>query len=132
MKLLIIAPIVFALTGCSGTMQGVVRTTGQPVQFAYEQGFDSDTLTAVIDGETYKGKAVLHGADYIGNAWTADMTMATLFGTSSNGVASAVLIGDKGHSIKCQLQYADKSGMTSSGGVGECKMSDGRILDVVW
>ena len=30
------------------------------------------------------------------------------------------------------LQFADASGFTTSGGVGECIHSDGRMIDVVW
>ncbi len=43
--------LVLILSACSGNMQGVVRGTGQPVAFAYEQGMSSDSLTATIDQE---------------------------------------------------------------------------------
>lgn len=131
---------VSTVAGCSGTMQGAVRGTGEPVQVSYEQGMDSDTLTAVVSGETFRGKAVMDGA-------TA--TVATAFGTAYSGGTSAfgnsmivgststsnfvaVLLGDKGSSLSCQLRYADAMGMTSSGGVGVCQHSDGRVIDLVW
>ena len=30
------------------------------------------------------------------------------------------------------MQYADSSGFTPTGDVGECLHSDGRVIDVVW
>jgi hypothetical protein len=45
----------FALAACTGTMNGVVRGTGEVVQINYEQGMSSDTLNAVIDGENFTG-----------------------------------------------------------------------------
>ena len=42
--------LILALSACSGTMNGVTRGTGEAVTFSYEQGMDSDTLTAAISG----------------------------------------------------------------------------------
>ena len=128
------------LSACGGTMQGAVRGSGQPVQFSYEQGMSSDTLTAVIDGETFNGKAVMRGASTtIGTGFgtaTAGGTTAfgttTIVGSSYTGDFVAVLLGSKGSSLSCQLQYADSSGFTTSGGVGVCQHSDGRVIDIVW
>ena len=110
-------------------MQGVTRGTGEAVRFSYQQGMDSDTLTAVIGNETFQGKAVMRGRQSISaTTWSGD----AIFGSSSTGDAVAVLIGSRGSSLSCQLQYADASGMTTSGGVGVCRHSDGRVIDVVW
>ena len=121
--------LILALSACSGTMNGVTRGTGEAVTFSYEQGMDSDTLTAGIGGETFRGKAVMRGAQSI-SATTLSGDM--IFGSSSTGDAVAVLIGNRGSSLSCQLQYADSSGFTTSGGVGVCRHSDGRVIDVVW
>ena len=116
------------LSGCGGNMQGVVRGTGQPVVFAYEQGMSSDSLTAVIDNETFTGRAVMRGASTtVGNFGT---TILTAF--SSTGDVVATLIGNRGSTLSCQLQYADSSGFTTAGGVGVCQHSDGRTIDIVW
>ncbi|MRX49001.1 hypothetical protein GI374_00820 [Paracoccus sp. S-4012] len=110
------------------------------MQFSYEQGTDSVTLTAVIDGETFNGKAVMRGASTtwatgFGTA-TAGSTVAsavtTISGVGTTGDFVAVLIGSRGSSLSCQLQYADSSGFTTSGGVGVCQHSDGRVIDIVW
>lgn len=121
--------LIVAISACSGTMQGVTRGTGEAVQFSYQQGMDSDTLTAVIDNETFQGKAVMRDRQSISaTTWSGD----AIFGSSSTGDAVAVLIGSRGSSLSCQLQYADASGLTTSGGVGVCRHSDGRVIDVVW
>ena len=128
------------LSACGGNMQGVVRGTGQPVTFAYEQGVSSDSLTAEIDGEDFAGKAVMRGASTtVGTAFgTATAGSATAFGTSTlvsssyTGDFVATLIGNRGSTLSCQLQYADPSGFTTAGGVGVCQHSDGRVFDIVW
>lgn len=138
-KILFLAAVA-GVTACSGTMQGVFRGTGEPVQFAYEQGLDSDTLTANINGEAFQGKAVMRGASsFVGTTFgTATAGNATAFGTSTivgtstTGSFVAVLLGSRGSSLSCQLQYADSSGFTTSGGVGVCQHSDGRVIDIVW
>jgi hypothetical protein len=120
-------------------MQGVVRGTGEPVPFQYEQGVSSDNLTAVVGGETFKGKAVMRGASTtvgtgFGTVYSGVTTVSatsTVVGSSYTGDVVATLLGSQGSTLSCQLQYADSSGFTSAGGVGVCQHSDGRIVDVV-
>ena len=129
-----------ALSACGGTMNGVVRGTGQPVQFAYEQGMSSDSLTTEIDGEAFAGKAVMRGASTsVGTGFgtanasgTSAFGTSTVFGSTYTGDVVATLIGDLGSTLSCELQYADSSGFTTVGGVGVCQHSDGRTIDVVW
>lgn len=131
---------VATLSACGGNMQGVVRGTGQPVVFAYEQGMSSDSLTAEIDGEAFAGKAVMRGASTtVGTVFgtaTAGTNSAfgtsTLIGSSYTGDFVATMLGNRGSSLSCQLQYADSSGFTTAGGVGVCQHSDGRVIDIVW
>lgn len=139
-RLLVVVTLLSALGACSGTMQGVVRGTGQPVQFSYEQGMDSDTLRAVIDGESFQGKAVMRGATTtvgtgFGTAYsgsTSAFGTTTIIGSTYTGDVVAVLLGSSGSSLSCQLHYADSSGFTTMGGVGVCQHSDGRVIDVLW
>lgn len=139
-SILLGAILVATLSACGGNMQGVVRGTGQPVTFAYEQGMSSDSLTAEIDGEAFAGKAVMRGASTtVGTAFgTATAGTPTAFGTSTligssyTGDFVATLIGNRGSTLSCQLQYADSSGFTTAGGVGVCQHSDGRVIDIVW
>ena len=128
------------VAGCSGQMRGLVRDDGSSVEFWYEQGISSDLYFAVIDGENFEGRAVMVGAEE---------TYATVFGTGSDaqtthssagfisafsttGKVKAVLLGNRGSTLRCLMQYADSSGFTTPGGVGECVHSDNRKIDVVW
>ena len=120
------------LGGCVGDMTGQVRGSGERVMFAYQQGLESDKYTAEISGEKFEGRAVMDGASTTtASVFGGDFTN-TLFGQTTTNRFVAVLLGDKGSSLNCQMRYAASSGDTSSGGVGVCKHSDGRVIDVVW
>ena len=121
------------LVACSGTMQGVVRGSGEQIVLNYEQGMETDFLTTTIDKEQFEGKAVMRGASsFTGSSVAGDGTHATIYGTTTTGDVVAKLIGDKGSILNCDLQYADSSGFTTSGGIGVCKHNDGRIIDIIW
>lgn len=125
-------PALFVVAGCAGEMTGQIRGTGERVVFAYEQGLDSDTYRATIGSENFAGKAVMDGSTSgVGTAFGAGFD-ATIFGATTTNKFVAVLLGDKGSSLNCQMRYADSSGFTTSGGVGICQHSDGRVIDVVW
>lgn len=130
---LVIAAAAFAgLSACSGTMQGVVRGEGTRVQFEYEQGMDRDFYRTTIDGESFSGQAVDAGASTgVGNVFY-DGAIGTVLTTNTTGNFVAVLLGDQGSTMRCQMNYADSSGFTTAGGVGICRHSDGRVIDVVW
>ncbi|GEM_PF-3082885 len=71
----------------------------------------------------------------VGTAFAAGASAfgtTTIIGTNYTGDFVAVLLGSRGSSLSCQLQYADSSGFTTSGGVGVCQHSDGRLIDIVW
>lgn len=120
------------LAACGGEMTGQIRGTGERVAFIYEQGMDHDKYTVVIDGETFSGKAVMDGSStgYGTAVFGGQIGTGTLFGTTNRFVA--VLLGNNGNSLNCQMRYADSSGFTTLGGVGICQHSDGRVIDVVW
>lgn len=123
---------VLVVSGCAGEMTGQIRGTGERVVFAYEQGFDSDTYSATIGGEKFVGKAVMDGSTSGMGTVFGDGLEAAVFGSTTTNRFVAVLLGDKGSSLNCQMRYADSSGFTTSGGVGMCQHSDGRVIDVVW
>lgn len=120
------------LAGCSGNMQGVIRGDGTPVQFQYEQGMDRDFYTAQVDGENFSGQAIDAGASTGVGSFYTGYGMATIVTTTYSGNMVAVLMGDRGSSMRCNMTYADSSGLTNMGGVGICQMSDGRVIDVSW
>lgn len=117
------------LSGCVGEMQGVVRGTGQQVKMSFEQGMESDTLVATIGDEVFKGKSVpANSQSFFANGFGG----GGLFGEVSSSKFVATLLGSKGSTMRCDLNYADSSGFTASGGVGLCQHSNGRLVDVVW
>lgn len=133
------------LLGCGGTMNGMIRGSGDRVVVAYEQGMSHDDFTVTMpDGEVFKGKGVLANTtvtttNSFGSAFaTGSGGSAQAFGSgygfsmSGDGVVRAVLFGSRGNTMRCLLNYADKSGYTTAGGVGECQTSDGKILDIQW
>ncbi|BDW84329.1 hypothetical protein MACH21_05060 [Roseicyclus marinus] len=102
------------------------------MQFQYEQGFDRDFYQTTVDGENFSGQAINAGATSgVGTVFAGGGT-GTVFMSSTNGNFVAVLMGDRGSTMRCQMNYADSSGFTSFGGVGLCQHSDGRVIDVTW
>lgn len=131
-KRLFLILAVVGISGCDGQMTGQIRGSGERIQFQYQQGIDSDTYTATINGENFAGKAVMDGATSgFGTAFGSDFG-ASVFGSTTTNRLIAVMLGDKGSSLNCQMRYADSSGVTTSGGVGVCQHSDGRVIDIVW
>ena len=120
---------IIALSGCEGAMQGVVRGEGTRVQFQYEQGVSSDSYTAIVDEETFKGKAVFADSR---SGYGFDSNFNSAVFSTTSGKIVATLFGDKNSTLRCNMTYADSSGFTSLGGVGVCQHSDGRIIDVIW
>ena len=127
------------LAGCGGDMSAI-SSKGKSVEFRYEQGMSSDTYFATVGNESFKGRAVMVDANStfgtaFGSAYSSYGSVsgtASTFGFSSGGKVKAVMIGSKGSTLRCLMQYADTSGFTTMGGVGECIHSDGSRIDVSW
>ncbi|MCE2523762.1 MAG: hypothetical protein J4F49_11200 [Rhodobacteraceae bacterium] len=121
------------LVACSGTMDGLIREEGTRVTFQYEQEFDRDIYSTTIDGESFKGQAVHADAvSSVGYGVSSDGIIVPVFSSSTSGNLVAVLFGDNGSTMRCNMNYADSSGFTPSGGVGICRHSDGRVIDIMW
>ena len=127
-KNLISIPFLILLTACmSGTMHGSI-TGGKPVVVNYKQAMSHDIYSTVIDDEYFEGKAVM---------LKSSMNFYSAFGYRSHGSVytgqvKAVLIGRKGSSLACLMNYVNPEGFTSAGGAGECFHSDGRIIRLMW
>ena len=120
------------LVACGGTMNGVVRGEGTRVTFNFEQGMDRDFYQATIDGENFKGQAVQADArSAVGVGFAAGTTIPVITSSTSGNVV-AVMFGDRGSTMRCNMNYADSSGFTTLGGVGVCQHSDGRVIDIMW
>ena len=146
MGILLFRVLVFGIVGLSllaGCMTGDMRavsSSGAPASFKFSQGMSSDTYTAQIGDESFEGRAVMTDASTtfgtaFGSAYStygSSFGAANSVGFSSGGKFKAVMLGDKGSTLRCLMQYADSMGMTNFGGVGECVHSDGSRLDIVW
>ena len=130
--ILLAGSILGLLVACAGTMQGVVRGEGTPVTFEYEQGMDRDFYEAIIDGEQFKGQAVHADARSGVGVGVGDGTTVSVITSSTSGNMVAVLFGDKGSTMRCNMNYADSSGFTTMGGVGVCQHSGGLVIDIMW
>ena len=136
--LIILFPILISCSSISG-MKGFL-SDGKPFTMGYTQNMMSDTYRTTIDGENFEGRAVMvdqqatFGTAF-GNAFSSYSSVFSssfAVGSSSGGKFKAILIGDKGSTLMCLMQYADPTGMTNFGGVGECVHSDKRTVKFTW
>jgi hypothetical protein len=127
------------LAACSGTMKGMLQQGGESVNFQYEDsGLGSGKLrTTLSDGETFKGRFAEESSSGFVTGFDTEGTGATIVhGETFDKVESypgnidAVLFGSKGHTMKCRFRAANSLIGLSSGGVGRCQVSDGRVIDV--
>ena len=113
-------------------MDGVVRGEGTRVTIRYEQGMDRDFYEMTVDGENFKGQAVHADARTgVGVGFAAGAAVPVITSSTSGNIV-AVMFGDQGSTMRCNMNYADSSGFTTMGGVGVCQHSDGRLIDIMW
>lgn len=123
----------FLLSACAGagTMNGMIRGSGKPILIAYTQSIQHDNLQVTMpDGESFTGKAVM--ANHSTNASINVSNNNFNIGKNYTGTMKAILFGNKGNTMRCDLQYANSSGYTPDGGVGLCETSNGKTIDVQW
>ena len=123
-RLVLSAMTAIVLAGCSGHMQGTIRDEGTPVQFSYKPGAFAHVFIAEIDGERFSGRAPPVGTKSYRFPVSGSVYTAV-------GNVYAIMRGDRGSTLRCVMRYADSTGSTTSGVLGECFHSDGRIIDVV-
>ena len=132
--------VLSSLAGCMTGDMRAVSSSGAPATFKFSQGMSSDTYNAQIGDEAFEGRAVSADSSTtfgtaFGSAFSgygSSFGAANSIGYSSGGKFKAVMLGDKGSTLRCLMQYADSSGLTNFGGVGGCVHSDGSRLDIVW
>ena len=122
-----------SLLGCTGEMQGVVQGSTERPKIVYEQGMDQDRLTVTMpDGEVFDGKLVMADkSTTVMNLFASDLN-AFGVGSTSSGRVVGKLFSNRSRVMNCAMQYADSSGFTTSGGVGECQIVDGPKVDIIW
>ena len=142
-------------TGCAttGLGAGEVKHADEPVAFQFsERSPDGGRLKAVDgDGETYEGRFVqlteqversrvepiiMGGPATVSGPASAGMQMWALpvdttvddFIKLYTGRVVAWLQGDRGHSMRCSFTLANGDQGMKSGGSGECRLDDGRVI----
>ena len=137
LKVLIILSMLVTMTvGCSGQIDGVIRRDAKRIEITYTASrLTAAELTAVLpNGEQFRGKAesLDRTQDALETASTASSLQSGSFEAvqSFPGNSKATLSGNRGNVIKCRFKITDAIIGFSSGGVGICQVSDGRIIDV--
>ena len=130
------AALLLSTIGCTGTMDGVIRSDAARIQITY-----TDSRVAVAElfvgfpsGEHFQGKS--EKLDTKQEAMTAETSggkddpAAFPALQTFPGNAKAVLSGNRGSKMACRFKLTDIIIGFSSGGFGICQMSDGRVIDV--
>jgi len=122
------------VAGCSGSMQGVLRESGEEVSVASYKGLCLDSLLITLpDGETFIGYITAPAG---GEA--QDPACVVRYGTLSapGAVASAgsdpesVLFSDRMNMMRCELTVSASSRWRAASGTGTCRLPDSRAIDV--
>ena len=123
-------------TGCSGTMDGVIRRDAKriDIMFSDSRSAVAELVAVLPNGERFSGKSEHY--DKSRDMMSADSTVtddvAIHFEDLQTfaGNAKATLTSDRGNIIECRFKLTDIIIGFSSGGVGLCQVSDGRVIDV--
>lgn len=120
-----------SITACTttGTIQGV--SGNNPVQFEYEQTlFDNGGLLKVTmpDGELFSGKFVQSTSSSSGTDWeigesSGDDSLILRDSTTLTSEAEALLIGNRGSTMTCELTLSAPEVGLDGGGIGKCETS---------
>ena len=140
LPLLIFSQMTLMLVGCesTGTIRGV--SEGRSVQMEYEQGFlENDGILKVTmqSGETFSGKFVQKSSSKSGDAWNIgessdDDSLILSDSTTISSQAEAILIGNKGNTMKCKFQLSDPESGIDGGGIGSCRTSTGKMINMTF
>ena len=140
LALLIFSQITLMLVGCesTGTIRGV--SEGRSVQMEYKQGFlENDGILKVTmqNGEIFSGKFVQKSSSKSGDAWkigesSGDDNLILSDSTTVSSQAEAILIGNKGTTMKCKFQLSDPESGIDGGGIGSCRTSTGKMINMTF
>jgi len=131
--LLTMAMLLLCLSGCSGTMKGVIRRDAIRIQINYTDATVGVGRLQIVlpNGEHFEGQLTKPGdpASITGpNAGAATLSFKAV--DAFNGNAEAMLAGDRGDFIKCRFRLSDIIIGLPAGGSGICQVTDGRVIDV--
>ncbi|WP_439816000.1 hypothetical protein [Zavarzinia sp. CC-PAN008] len=127
-----------------GVVQGPDGLSQGPVQMTYVQlpsGGESELAAMLPDGEKFTGKGVRVAEESRGSSvsfgfgggfgWGGGFgssVIAPYDQTTYTGELQAQLFGDRGRTMACRFQAARPSAGFDGGGIGNCRISDGRQI----
>ena len=106
----------------------------------YKQGFlENDGILKVTmqNGEIFSGKFVQKSSSKSGDAWkigesSGDDNLILNDSTTVSSQAEAILIGNKGSTMKCKFQLSDPESGIDGGGIGSCRTSTGKMINMTF
>jgi hypothetical protein len=134
---LIGAVIILTLTlGCTGQMDGVIRRDAARIKITYTDSrvAVAELIAVLPSGEHFLGKSerLDRARDVMETSPNKADDMAFHFEAlqTFSGNVKATLSGNRGKIIQCRFKLTDVILGFSSGGIGLCQVSDGRVIDV--
>ena len=130
------ALLVTATMGCSGKLNGIVRRDAGRIEIVYSDSRISKAELSVVlpDGQRFKGRSEKFDrykeAAQADDFQVDDVSIHFENLSTFDGNTMASLGGNRGDVIKCRFRVTDTIIGFSSGGVGLCQISDGRVIDV--
>jgi len=137
LKILVSLALLLSLAiGCTGQMDAVIRRDAKRVEIIYTDSriASAELITVLPSGERFQGKSRrFDRAQEVmaaGSANSADKSARYDALQTFSGNAKATLAGNRGSTMECRFHITDIIIGYSSGGMGICQVSDGRVLDV--
>jgi hypothetical protein len=124
---------VIVMSGCAGKMDGIIRRDAKRIDIIYSDSRVSvaDLIVVLPNGERFSGKPErLDLSKEMMETDSDDIQIHFEHLRTFNGNVKATLTGNRGDNIKCRFRLADTIIGFSSGGIGLCQVSDGRVIDV--
>jgi hypothetical protein len=134
--LVVAALILIMVMACSGKMDGVVRRDAKRIDIMYSDSRlkTAELATVLPNGERFNGKSEPYDRNQevmsADSSTTDDAAVHFEDLQTFAGNVKATLTSDRGNVIECRFKLTDVVIGFSSGGVGICQVSDGRVIDV--
>jgi hypothetical protein len=132
--------LALTLVACesTGTIRGL--SDGRSIDMEYQQGFqenDGQLKVTMQNGEVFTGKFVQKSSIKSGNAWdigeaSSDDNFILSDSTTVSSQAEAILIGNKGSTMKCKFELTDPESGIGGGGIGNCRTSKGKTISMTF
>ena len=133
-KFISMISVVVLSAGCSGSMNGVLRGSGEQVSLSRYSGLCLDSLQVTLpDGETFIGYIAATESDgeadpFCVSRYQKVTSSGSLIGDGRD--ADSILFGDRLNMMRCELSFQEPGRWGPASGTGVCRLSDGRTIDV--